>query len=470
MPQVGKQTISEVALFLSGIGQAPFALSSTTEPAEFPEAPPIAGSESPTAPTPPLFAEISVGDLLLRGGVTEQLPRHGFHTLADVWAADPVRLARVDGLSLRSARTLLDELALVARVPPLRLRALSRVAPGQGIRLPRLPLRIVVRLAAAHTLNEEVDTLLCEVEPRNRELIRRRWGLEGPPPTLEATAPFGVEHAVALAFRRGGGTIVRKVGEHFVVHRRAQPAAVNAVRKMLAVTPRYTLEDVHAGLRRMVRSIQVPLDVLAAVLEAAPDIEVANGEVAARNRPRPQDVLSQSERIVVAAFENNGGALLSNDLEDFLTDSGFAAVTAHYAMRSPFLRQPKAGIYALRGRTIPQTIIRELLQKRRIARRRTVIATEWAGAGRLTVHYRLSRFLLNGVVGLPLQLRGVNANWRAVLGDEEERTVTLRNGFLWSLRSWLKRHGAEENDHLLVHFHLPGALLHVELIREGAAA
>jgi hypothetical protein len=113
----------------------------------------------------------------------------GFRTAADVWGLSPERIAARANVPLRMADALLRTLGELAAIPEERLAALSRhpecVVPG----ILRLPTATLAALAAARTLDGEVQALVGHLGDRNREAVLRLWGARGlPVPTRAAMA------------------------------------------------------------------------------------------------------------------------------------------------------------------------------------------------------------------------------------------------------------------------------------------
>ncbi|MGH7472014.1 MAG: hypothetical protein ACRENP_29020, partial [Longimicrobiales bacterium] len=98
------------------------------------------------------------------------------------------------GLSFSSAARLHEMIRKLLALPPGRLRQIGFMDNADRYQLPRLPAEAIISLCYAASVDDEIEALVWDQNPRNSEAVLARWGYRHDGPmTLEAVgAAFGV--------------------------------------------------------------------------------------------------------------------------------------------------------------------------------------------------------------------------------------------------------------------------------------
>lgn len=143
--------------------------------------------------------------------------------------------------------------------------------------------------------------------------------------------------------RRGGWFTLLAVAKNSVVSR---------VVKVLSVSPRIGLAELHAGIRRdeRMREFVMPEYVLGELCERIPNVRVVGGVVISDRPADPGDVLENNELLLVTLLREHGGALRRRDLEALCLEAGMKPSSFHNRVAySPLLADLGRGIVGLRG-------------------------------------------------------------------------------------------------------------------------
>jgi hypothetical protein len=175
------------------------------------------------------------------------------------------------------------------------------------------------------------------------------------------------------------------------------------VDRMLAVTPRLLMEDVHEGVRRWmtyrnkydpgpIQLVVPPPDVLEAYLQSHPDYLVRAGYVEATVPRRFADELPDSERGMFEVFEEAGGGLLDRQsLMKACMRKGIKKNTVCvYIACSPIFDKAGVGLWKLRGRAVDAAMVQPV-RRRELGRtcKSRCIHFAWTDHGTLSVAWIL---------------------------------------------------------------------------------
>ncbi len=141
-------------------------------------------------PFPDIVAHTQVAAPLLPVRAANALNRVGIQTFKQIVGWSFVDFL-VDGMGIASIEETTYILEVLASLSPSRLTRLSAAQPAV---VPNLPIEVLIALANAKSIDDEVVGLLADLDQRNTDLILARWGFGAGGPRIleEVGAEFGI--------------------------------------------------------------------------------------------------------------------------------------------------------------------------------------------------------------------------------------------------------------------------------------
>jgi hypothetical protein len=374
-------------------------------------------------------------------------------------AAGVVQLVEESGGAMSTADLIRELKAKNIRVTTRELAVLQTLSE-MGITGGRLMYSIPHRLWVSDSgIRKWLDThKLDEVNQAIRASVRKILKRSGAirRSDLGSLSPFGLTYALGVALR--GKSRALRVGEYVIPIPSLDTSLTRSVEKMLSLTPRLTISDIHAGLRQTIRLEVPPIEVLLAELENHPAFVVNGEHVSATTQRNWKEVLSPSEQVIVEAMDSAGGLLLYTEFTDAVQRAGFSHAMAVVLLRQPFVVRRAVAIYGLRGRSLDSSLMRRKLRERKAARRNEVVRVRRLNADAVEVQFTVTRFSMQGVFALPKEIRRLAIpRWRGVFAGGRERSLQAKNGFIWNVSRGLRDVNAQLGDVVVATFYLAEA-------------
>lgn len=247
----------------------------------------------------------------------------------------------------------------------------------------------------------------------------------------------------------------------------------NVTKKLLSVASPLDLYTIREGVRRqylqrtLSRTPSYPLtapprSVLAAFYAANPAFVVENdGRISSAVPLDYREELGSTEQVFVEVLRTTPTCML--DRHSFIRACEARGVNLNtvnaFLTFSPIIQRIDTGIWGLRGvhvDPVAVTIMREFSGTR--VRERRTYDYGWAPNGNLWVASRLPGILSNYTLYIPTAIGSYLYKRRLPIQSEDgsiEGTVGIDDrGMSWGYGPFLSRHGADENDILLVEFDL----------------
>jgi len=310
---------------------------------------------------------------------------------------------------------------------------------------------------------------LGELTKKLRKQVRKQLAATGAVPVkrLEAVSPFGLQHATWLVLRRQVRILL--IGDLAIPVPCRESTLTRTVAKLLCINPDLSLQEIYAGLRRAHRLRPPPLPVVEAVLANYECFKVIKERVSSTVPLNPRVVLSPAELTAVGAFEEAGGLMLWTEAVDRLTGAGYSLATASLLLSGPLFTRQAVAIYSLRGRPVDQSLLREKKRIWRQVRGTDVVEAAWESVDKLVARYRLTRFMMQGILPQPAQLKSVRVNWEARFPDGRRSEVKVKRGLMWPIGRWLGRAGAVVGDIVVATFFLAEGRVEFDHVPSTAA-
>jgi hypothetical protein len=297
----------------------------------------------------------------------------------------------------------------------------------------------------------EDRVLADEIRAEIRKYLRRLGVV--PMDYVRTLSALGRAYAWSSISRLPRGSI--EVGNYLIPTIGKGSALERSILEMLAVAPELGLADIHAGLRQRPLFRELPPEVITAVVCHHPSFALDGDRVRPTSVANLEAALSPSERAAVTVIKQAGGLVLWNEFVEGVERLGFSKAMAVVLLKKPFIVRPSTALYALRGLPVPPELLRRKLRERRAARAESIITGRWFGVERFEVRYRLTSFTVQGVLGMPPELRKLRIHrWSGRLPNGTDIALRSGHGLLWSLRTWFQREGAQVGDVLVATFFL----------------
>jgi hypothetical protein len=285
---------------------------------------------------------------------------------------------------------------------------------------------------------------------------------------LDALSQFGRAHMLRLAGVEASDRV--ELSDFVVPLPIRHSSLLTAINKVLAVTRRLRVSSLYRGLSRAPRLSIPPFDVVLFILAHHEAYGVDEEHVWAIEPFPRESHLAGAELLGVEIMEENGGVMSQPAFVDAMVERGYSAPMANVVLRSPFVRRVSTAVYALRGRRPNPDLMRTVLRRRRESRSKGVATSRWVG-DTLVTRYRLTSFSSRqGVLAKPSALQVVVPSWRARYPDGTENAITIRNGFVWPVRDWIRRNGLRRGDLLIATFYPAEHLVEWDFVRAEEAS
>ena len=231
------------------------------------------------------------------------------------------------------------------------------------------------------------------------------------------------------------------------------------IRKILAVSPSIGVGELRAGVARSHRrkGFAPPRRVLLEVCRQLPWCRVDGNTISTAQSQNPDQVLSESEKIIFNVLKVHGPVLQRSELEKLCLEAGINRKSFWiYLSYCPIITRYASGVYGLRGADIPTGLVERLIP-RRPSKSRLLVDYGWTKDRNLRVIYRLSTGVLsNGIVSMPASLRTFIQGRFALLTADNAPAGTLvaKDHTAWGLGPLFRRRGGEPGDYLSIVFDL----------------
>ena len=236
---------------------------------------------------------------------------------------------------------------------------------------------------------------------------------------------------------------------------------------MLAVTGALTLSELHGGLARSRRLRPLPpSEVVQRVLLAHTDFCRVGASIGLAKFFQETELLADAEAAGVDIIREATGVVGTYEFVDAMVGRGFSAARAHQILHGPFTKSPAAGVYVLRGLDPPGRLVEGKIRERRDRRRKSIVSVTRAGPRTIVATYRLARHNLDGVLTAPPQIPPDLENWEGRDHVGRRLKVTMRNNFLWGVRTWFDQESAAEGDLVVATFQTDLGRVEFDLIKE----
>jgi transcriptional regulator with XRE-family HTH domain len=239
---------------------------------------------------------------------------------------------------------------------------------------------------------------------------------------------------------------------------------VSQINKIFAVAPRVSVGELREGVARHHRreGFAPPRKVLLELCRQLPGLSVENEEVFL---DPPRDLSSQlsfNEALLWEVLTQHGPAIARPALEKLCAERGMNRATFYiYLNSAPIIARYADGVFGLRGANpLPgdiQAAIESLGVEYSRLRRRVLKDFGWTHQGEIWLSYQLSPGILaSGNVAFPAALKQFFKGSFALSNFAQNAVGTLTFGpaQAWGLGPFLRRGGAEADDHLLLIFDL----------------
>ena len=178
-----------------------------------------------------------------------------------------------------------------------------------------------------------------------------------------------------------------------------------------------------------------------------------------------EEVLNETEQILVLALEEHGPVMQRKELEELCVDLGMKRSTFYVRLGySPFIARYAPGVYGLRGAVVEPGLIESLISPRQ--RGRVLKDYGWTREGGVWLGFQLSQGMLsNGVFTVPAAMKSfVSGDFLLKAEDGSPiGTVVVQESGAWGLGPFFTRRGGEPGDHLILVFDLAAheAVVHI---------
>jgi hypothetical protein len=329
----------------------------------------------------------------------------------------------------------------------LKRRVPFRIVSVGNKRLAVRPEQAAVPAAIVETAKKEmfyhgattVERLLAILPPRHAVHADARLVVE----TLELT------DAVVWLDRPTGWFCLQSMGRH---------GLPKIIQKALAVAGRLRMEDLQAAVGRSRRMGRTPLPAgaLGEFCRRLPGV-CLDGDWVWADPPTPwEQVLRGVEARLVRILREHGPVMERGALEELCVAAGINRFSFHaFIACSPVIAQYGHSIYGLIGAEVLPEAVETALARRRAARSPSKVLQDHGQTqdGRVWLGYRLSRAASTyAVVTVPSSLKHVIRGRFDLRSSDGERVGTLaaKDGRAWGLGAFLRRHGAQSDDYVVV--------------------
>jgi hypothetical protein len=286
----------------------------------------------------------------------------------------------------------------------------------------------------------------------------RHWGISNVEDLAASTKTTATLVRQLLPFLPGFKWLDQSSG-WFWIAELPRNSLLTPIRKILAVSPSIDVGELRAGVARPHRrkGFAPPRRVLIEVCRQLPWCRVDGNTISTAQSQNPDQVLSDSERIIFNVLQAHGPVLQRLELEKLCLEAG---INRHsfwiYLSYCPIITRYASGVYGLRGADIPTGLVERLIPKRP-SKSRLLVDYGWTKDRNLRVIYRLSTGVLsNGIVSVPASLRTfIQGKFTLLTADNAAAgTLVAKDHTAWGLGPLFRRRGGEPGDYLSIVFDL----------------
>ncbi len=240
------------------------------------------------------------------------------------------------------------------------------------------------------------------------------------------------------------------------------------IRKILAVSPTIDIGELRAGVGRPHRrkGFAPPRRVLLELCRQLAWCRVDGNAITATQWQDPDQVLSESERLIFKVFGGHGPVLERTELEKLCLEAGINRNSLWiYVTYSPIIARYGSGVYGLRGADIPAGLVERLIPKP-FSKSKVLVDYGWTKDRNLRVIYRLSAGILsNGIVSVPAALKSfLQGKFTLMTADNAlAGTLVAKDHTAWGLGPFFRRRGGEPGDYLSLVFNLSKRVVVVQI-------
>jgi hypothetical protein len=286
----------------------------------------------------------------------------------------------------------------------------------------------------------------------------RRWGVSNVEDLAASTNTTATLVRQLLPFLPGFKWLDQTSGWFWIADL-PRNSLLTPIRKILAVSPSIDVGELREGVARPHhrKGFAPPRRVLLEVCRQLAWCRVDGNRISTTQLLSPDQMLSDSERIIFNVLKTHGPVLQTLELERLCLQAG---INRHsfwiYLSYCPIITRYASGVYGLRGADIPPGLVERLIPKRP-SKSKLLVDYGWTKDRNLRVIYRLSAGILsNGVVSVPASLRTFIRGRFALLTADNAATGTLvaKDHTAWGLGPLFRRRGGEPGDYLSIVFNL----------------
>jgi hypothetical protein len=240
------------------------------------------------------------------------------------------------------------------------------------------------------------------------------------------------------------------------------------IRKILAISPVIDIGELRAGVGRPHRrkGFAPPRRVLLEVCRQLPWCRVDGNRVTATQPQNPDEVLSDSEKIIFKVLKNYGPVLQRSELERLCLVAGINRHSFWISLSyCPILTRYASSVYGLRGAEIPAGVVERLIPKRS-RKWKVLVDYGWTVNRNVAILYRISAGMLsNGIVSVPAALKSFLQGRFALVTHDKAAvgTLVVKDNCAWGLGPFFSRRGGEPGDYLSILFDLSRRVAVIEI-------
>jgi len=309
--------------------------------------------------------------------------------------------------------------------------------------------RIVVPATRSHLLEQIHQTARATV---------RHWGVSNVEDLAAATNTSSAVVRQLLPFVPTFKWLDESSGWFWIADVRRN-SLLTSIRKILAVSSVIDVGELRAGVGRPHRrkGFAPPRRVLLEVCRQLAWCRVDGNMVAATQSQNPDQVLSDSERIMFNILKSDEPVLQRSEFERLCLAAG---INRHsfwaFLSYCPIITRYAPEVYGLRGADVPVGLVERLIPQHR-SKSKLLVDYGWTKDHNLRVVYRISAGILSkGVVSVPAALKSFLQGKFALMTADNSPAGTLvaKNNQAWGLGPFFRRRGGEAGDYLSIVFDL----------------
>jgi len=254
----------------------------------------------------------------------------------------------------------------------------------------------------------------------------------------------------------------------FWIANTSRNSLLTQVRKILAASPCIDVGELRTGVGRhhRKRGFAPPRRVLLELCRQQPWCRVGDERIEAAALLKPNEILSDTEQIILRVFKEHGPVLPRAKFEQLCLDAGMNHHSfGVFLTYCPLICRHAIGVYGLRGAEVPVGQV-ESLMPRRINQSKLIVDYGWMSDRAVQVLYRLSKGMLtNGIVSIPSALKAfVQRRFALMTGDNcKIGTLAVKDTSGWGLGPFYTRRGGEPGDYLSIVFNLRDGIATVQI-------